>query len=70
MEGDFEKSYFTKADKRTLSVIPLHSKKAKILSKQPAGSYVIEDNGGVKTLRITNATKFWELSNFLIVQID
>ena len=23
-----------------------------------------------KTLRITNATKFWELSNFLVIQID
>lgn len=69
MEGDFEKSYFTKADKRTISEIPLHAKKAKVLSKHPAGSYTIDDNGGVKTIRITNPTKFWELSNFLIVQI-
>lgn len=70
MEGDFEKSYFTKADKRSLSSLPLHSKKAKILSKHPNGSYSIEDNGGVKTLKITNPTKFWEMSNFLIVQVD
>ncbi len=70
MEGDFEKSYFTKADKRTLSEIPLHSKKAKLLSKQPKDSYEIVDNGGVKSLKILNPTKFWELSNFLIIQID
>lgn len=69
MEGDFEKSYFTKADKRTLSELPLHSKKAKILSKHPTGSYEFLDNDGVKTLKILNPTKFWELSNFLIVQI-
>lgn len=70
MEGDYVKSYFTKADKRSLSVVPLHSKKAKLLSKHPNGSYTIEDNGGVKTLKITNPTKFWEMSNYLIVQVD
>ncbi|MEG0011327.1 MAG: hypothetical protein RR061_08855 [Muribaculaceae bacterium] len=70
MEGDFEKSYFTKADKRTISELPLHAKKAKLLSKHPQGSYEIVDNDGVKTLKITNSTKFWELSNFLIIQIN
>lgn len=70
MEGDYEKSYFTKADKRSLSTIPLHSKKAKLLSKHPSGSYTIEDANGVKTLKINNATKFWEMSNYLIVQVD
>jgi hypothetical protein len=70
MEGDFEMSYFTKADKRTLTEIPLHSKKAKILTKHPQGSYEMLENDKVKTLKITNPTKFWELSNFLIVQID
>ena len=70
MEGDYELSYFTKADKRSLTEIPLHSAKAKVMTKQPAGSYEIIDKDGVKTLRITNATKFWELSNFLVIQID
>ena len=71
MESDYEKSYFTKADKRSLSVLSLHSKKAKVLSKHPAGSYTIDaDDSGIKTLKIINATQFWEMSNFLIVQID
>ena len=70
MEGDFEKSYFTKADKRTLSTLPLHSKKAKLLSKHPAGTYQIVDEGGTKSLHITDPGRFWELSNYLIVQID
>lgn len=70
MEGDYEKSYFTKADKRTLSVIPLHSKKAKLLSKHPNGTYQLVDESGTKSLHITDATRFWELSNYLIVQID
>ena len=71
MESDSEKSYFTKADKRSLSAVPLHSKKAKVLSKHPAESYTIEtDAQGMKTLKIVNGTRFWEMSNFLIVQID
>ena len=32
--------------------------------------YRIDDNNGVKTLVITNPEKFWELTNFLVVQIN
>ncbi|MBR1551392.1 MAG: hypothetical protein IJ632_03630 [Muribaculaceae bacterium] len=70
MEGDFERSYFTKADKRTLSIVPLHSKKAQVMSKHPAGSYEIVEEGNVKSLHIINPSKFWEYSNYLIVKID
>lgn len=70
MEGDYEKSYFTQADKRTLSVLPLHSKKAKLLTKHPAGSYEIVDDAGVKSLKILDATKFWELTNYLVIEIN
>jgi len=70
LEGDFEMSYFTKADRRTLSEIPLHSKKAQLLTSHPKDSYEIVDHGNVKTLHITNAKRFWEKSNFLVVQVD
>lgn len=70
MEGDFEKSYFTKADKRTLSFINLHSQKAKVLSNHPDDSYQIVEKNGTKIFEITNTAKFWDLSNYLIVQID
>ena len=70
LEGDFEMSYFTKADRRTLSEIPLHSKKAQVLTNQPKDSYEIVDHGGSKSLRITNAAKFWEKSNFLVIKIN
>lgn len=69
MEGIFAKNYFTKADKRTLSVIPLHSTKAEVMSKHPAGSYTIVDEGGQKVLKILNSTRFWELSNYLVVKV-
>ncbi|MDE6269652.1 MAG: hypothetical protein K2M12_02200 [Muribaculaceae bacterium] len=70
MKGDFDRNFFTTADKRTLTTIPLHSNKAKVLTNQPASSYVIEDQGQQKVLRITNPASFWSLSNYLVVEID
>lgn len=70
MEGDYEKSYFTKADKRTLTDIQLHSNKAQVMSKHPADSYTILDGANGKVLHINNATKFWEVSNYLIIKVD
>ena len=71
MEKDYEIEYFTKGDKRTLAEIPLYSKKAKIYTKHPADSYeIVTADDNTKTIVITNPTKFWELSNSLVVQID
>lgn len=71
MKGDFDQNYFTTGDKRTLTTIPLHSKKANVLTGQPKDSYTIDTtNDGQKILRITNPTKFWQLTNYLVVEID
>ncbi len=70
LEGDFEKSYFTKADKRTLSSVNLHSHKVEVLSNHPKNSYQIVEKDGTKVLEIINSADFWDLSNYLIVQID
>ena len=68
--GDFERTYFTQADKRSLVNIPLHSKKAKVLTNQPADSYEIVEEGNQKILKIKDAAKFWSISNFLVIQVD
>lgn len=70
MKTDFDQNFFTTADKRTLTTLPLHSKKAKVLTNQPAASYNITDEGGQKVLHITNPDLFWSLSNYLVVEID
>lgn len=70
MKGDFDQNFFTVADKRTLTTIPLNAKKAKVLTNQPAGSYSISDNGRGMVLRITNPAAFWSLSNYLVIQTD
>ena len=70
LEGDFEMSYFTKADRRTLNEIPLHSSKVQVMTNHPKDSYEIVDHGNVKTLHIKNSDKFWGKSNFLVVKVD
>ena len=70
MKGQFDQKFFTTADKRTLSSIALHSKKAEVLTNHPADSYEIETRGEQKVLVIKNVGKFWSLSNFLVVKID
>lgn len=71
MDGDFDKSFFITRDKRTLTQIPLHSTKAKVLTKyQPEDSYEIVDINGQKVLRILNPNKFWGVSNYLVIQVD
>lgn len=71
MPDDFQKNYFTTADQRTLRSIPLHSKKAKILTAQPVGSYeIVNGSDGMKILNITNPEAFWSTYKYLVIQID
>lgn len=68
--ADFDTQFFTRADKRYLDKINLHSAKAKVMTQQPEGSYRIDDNGGQKVLVITDAARFWNASVYLVVKID
>ena len=71
LKGDFNESYFTKADKRSLSVIPTGSKKVKIWTNMPEDSYKIVENADqTKTIQITNPTAFWSMSPYLLIQVD
>lgn len=70
MQGNFEMSYFQTADKRNISVIPCHNKKVSILTNQPKDSYeIIENADGTKSIKITNPTRFWSLSDFLVIRV-
>lgn len=68
MKGDFDKGFFTVADKRSLSSLPLGKSKPHILTNHPEGSFAISDTGEEKVLTITEHEKFWSLSNFLVIQ--
>lgn len=70
LKGEFDKEFFVIGDKRTLTTIDVHSFKAKILSNHPQESYEIIDSNGSPTLKIIAPDKFWDRSNYLVVQID
>lgn len=63
--------YFTKADKRKLSEIPVQSKKATLKTSHPTNSYsmIVEDKKVTK-LVIKDASKFWSLSKYCVVMLE
>lgn len=68
--NDFDKDYFTKIDIRKTTVIPLGSKSAKLMTTHPSGTYsLLKDAKGEYTLRITNPTKFWSISKYLVIKV-
>ena len=68
--NDFDKDYFTKIDIRKTTVIPLGSKSAKLMTAHPSGTYsLLKDAKGEYTLRITNPTKFWSISKYLVIKV-
>ena len=70
MKTDFDQSLFRQADKRILDTINTNSGKAELLTSHPDGSYAIVDSAGQKQIQITDAAKFWSLTNYLVVQIN
>ena len=70
LQGNYNKNYFTQIDIRKVNVIPLQSKSATVLTTHPNGSYtLLKDSKGEYTLRITDATKFWSVSKYLVVRV-
>ena len=66
----FDKSQFEQGNKRDLELIPLNSKKPKIMTTHPEESYQLnEGEGGAITLQILDKEAFWSMSNYLVVSI-
>ena len=70
LEEGFNKDYFLEADARTLNEISLYSKKAKLLTNHPVSSYEFEKVDDFLVLKITNPDKFWEISHYLVIEVD
>ena len=70
LQGNFNKSYFTKVDIRVTKEIKLYSKSAKLLTMHPSSSYTLErDAQDQYVLRISNPQLFWSTSKYLVVQV-
>ncbi len=70
MGNEFENNAITQVDMRNISTIPTDSKRIKIISSHPQSSYTLVTGDDKKiTIKITNTTKFWSVSRYLVVQI-
>ena len=66
----FDQSQFIQGNKRELELIPLNTKKYKIMTNHPTNSYEVEETeDGNKVLRIKDKDAFWSMSNYLVVSI-
>jgi len=71
--ADFNKDYFIKEkDFNQLKQIPLYdSKKGKLISKHPAGSYEFGKGAtGQLELRILDPKTFWSLTKYLVIEVN
>ncbi len=70
MVSEFDKNAFTKVDLRNTSSIATNSKRVKILSPHPISSYqLVTGADKIITITITDPSKFWSVSKYLVVQI-
>ncbi|MBR7030117.1 MAG: hypothetical protein IKI06_02615 [Prevotella sp.] len=61
-------SAFEKIDIRRDKTFKIPAKKVSVLTQMPSGSYEIKQNtDGTSTLTVTDANRFWSVSNFLVV---
>ncbi len=69
LDKEFDKSIFTKVDRRSLKVIPTESKRVKVLTSHPKESYkLVTADDKTISIEILNVDNFWSVSNYLVIQ--
>ncbi len=70
-DAALDKSKFAKVDIRKFREISFTAKRPRILTDVPQSAYTLTTTGNHNfTLRINDATAFWSISNFLVIQTD
>ncbi|MGQ8336734.1 Cbp1 family collagen-binding glycoprotein adhesin [Sunxiuqinia sp. A32] len=70
IEENFDGDYFTELNIQDTKTIPLHSKKATIISEHPDSSYsLVEEDGMVSYLQIENPEEFWKISKYAVIEV-
>ncbi|MCW0483038.1 hypothetical protein [Gaoshiqia sediminis] len=70
LQQNLDEEYFTTLDIRESTVIPLHTKKAKVISEHPSDSYkLVEEEGQIAYLQIENPDKFWKISKYAVIEV-
>ncbi len=69
VSADSDNSVYTEVNITNFTSLDLGTKKAKLLSQHPTGSFELnEGEDGILTLVITDTEKFWSHSKYLVVQ--
>jgi len=68
LNNDLNTDGFTKIDLRNVTVLPINSKEAKLLTIHSTRSYKLErEKNKVKQLTITDPKEFWRVSKYLVI---
>lgn len=69
-DNEYNKDYFTEIDIRHVKDIKTYSKSAKLLTTHPEGSYMLaKDGNGHYVLHISNPSRFWSVSKYMVMQV-
>ncbi|MCB0760567.1 MAG: hypothetical protein KDC12_03515 [Flavobacteriales bacterium] len=67
---DFNREYYACIDQREVQTIPLHCKKADLVSTHPSDSYTWIGTDEVEALEITDPSSFWSSSKYLTIVVQ
>ena len=72
LKKDFNREFFMKVDIRQFNQLPLNTKKAKLVSYHPEGSYhmVMTDKKTVESIVIDKPEEFWKASKYLLIVVE
>jgi uncharacterized protein (DUF3084 family) len=69
VQENFDDDYFMNVDIRDTQIIPLHTKKATVISEHPGNSYsLVKEDGQIAYLHIDNPDEFWKISKYAIIE--
>jgi hypothetical protein len=72
LKKDFNREFFMKIDIREFNQLPLNTKKAKLVTYHPDGSYhmVMTDKKTVESIVIDKPEEFWKASKYMLIVVE
>ena len=72
LKKDFNREFFMKIDIREFNQLPLNTKKAKLVTYHPDGSYhmVMTEKKTVESLVIDKPEEFWKASKYMLIVVE
>ena len=72
LKKDFNRDFFMKIDIREFKQLPLNTKKAKLVTYHPDGSYhmVMTEKKTVESIVIDKPEEFWKASKYMLIVVE